>query len=151
MATITRVEAAPVVKLTTGLRVANFSSAHAFTFDDGTVLPACSKERSDLLSLPQDNFEREWEGPISMDTGLGREARKLRAVVPRFKLSQHLLEELEQIEVYGDVEVILIPFPMLQALKDADLLRKFRKVGTVIMTDRVAKKASCWEFGRLEY
>jgi hypothetical protein len=41
----------PIATLKSGLRVGNFSSPHAFSFNDGTVLPACAPERVDAGSL----------------------------------------------------------------------------------------------------
>ena len=35
----------PAVDLSNGICVANFSSPHPFTFEDGTVLPACEEDR----------------------------------------------------------------------------------------------------------
>lgn len=41
----------PKVRLNNGLVVANFSSPHPFTFDDGWTLAACSPERASALML----------------------------------------------------------------------------------------------------
>lgn len=41
----------PIAVLVNGLRVANFSSAHTFIFDDGTVLAACSDKRARSMTL----------------------------------------------------------------------------------------------------
>jgi hypothetical protein len=41
----------PEIRLSNGLVVANYSSPHPLTFVDGSVLPACSKERATLTKL----------------------------------------------------------------------------------------------------
>ena len=40
-----------VVNLSNGVRIANFSSPHIFTFTDERVLPACTKEHSEAMEI----------------------------------------------------------------------------------------------------
>ena len=40
-----------ITKLSNGLKVANFSSPHPFTFDDGSVIPAVNDNESQRLKV----------------------------------------------------------------------------------------------------
>ena len=118
----------PTVKLTNGIIVGNFSSPHTFEFADGTILPACSKERAEKLKM---NFTENYvESPSKM----------WKDIKPQIELTNEINEELNFITdwldrpatskelmnthytfVYGDyneVHVILIPLMMMSALKE---------------------------------
>lgn len=141
---------APCVNLTNGLRVANFSSPHSFNFEDGTILPACDEERSKVLAMDRaDDVEMTWPGPTYGVVGT------ILAVRPVFGLTYVVLKALADLQESWDVEVVLVPFPLLSALRDRGMLDAakdnwpaFTKVGTVIMTDRITKTAAIARFGR---
>lgn len=118
----------PTVTLSNGLRVANFSSPHAFSFVDGYTLEACESDRVKALSLEKE--EQEWPFP-----GLSG----VTAVTPRFKLSHSVLAELRRLQDDDNVDVVIVPFPMLQALKDEGLLKWARKAATISVADRQTK------------
>jgi hypothetical protein len=145
------ITAAPAVTLTNGLRVANFSSPHQFNFVDGTVLPACDNERCAALSMDRADEEAEWTGPLF------NVSTPIMAVKPVFEMNEALLAELEAAQESWDVDVVIVPFPLLQALRDSEgsygesrhgYLSRFTKIGTVIMVDRVTKVAAIDRFGR---
>ncbi len=50
-------EETPMVELSNGLVVANFSSPHSFTFTTGEVLGACAGERAKALMLESEEIE----------------------------------------------------------------------------------------------
>jgi len=142
MTTTTSLTSAPVVGLSNGLRVMNFSSPHPFTFEDGTVLPACDEARSRALSMDREDEESAWAGPLFNVTG------SITAVKPVFRLNAETLAALEAAEESWDVDVVLVPFPLLQAVRAEGHEAKFTKIATVIMADRISKAAAIDKFGR---
>lgn len=107
-----KMENMPTVKLTNGIIVGNFSSPHTFEFADGTILPACSKERAEKLKM---NFtENHVESPSKM----------WKDIKPQIELTNEINEELNFIIDWLDngelneVHVILIPLMMMSALKE---------------------------------
>jgi hypothetical protein len=125
------VEHVPVVTLTNGIRVANFSSPHTFTFTDGSVLPACAKERA--LHLMLQSHEREIPGVKgSVDLEL------------TFEMSLAVEEALITLNMREDIDIVLVPLPVLQALKDKpfkgqDLRKAIGKCRVCRVSDRVSK------------
>lgn len=98
---------APIVVLKNGIRIANFSSPHSFTFDDGTVLPACSAERANSLMLntiENESFNGKWT-----DVDL------------TFAMSQEVSDEIARLEQSDEIDIILVPFPVLEAMKKRSL------------------------------
>ena len=100
-----------IITLTNGVRVANFSSPHAFTFIDGTVLPAVDKELSQKLSLAVKevvvkNPQRFWED-------------KFDNIIIDFFLDSNciaVINEWNKAYLNEDVDVVLVPLPLMTAL-----------------------------------
>lgn len=114
---------APIVKLRNGIVVANFSSPHQFTFDDGTVLAACSAERSKFLMLEA----------VETEVPNGRWTD----IVIRFNMSENVRVALNELCGHPGIDIVLIPFPVMTALKEAGVsISKFR---VVRVADRVTK------------
>jgi len=133
---------APAVTLTNGLRVANFSSPHSFNFVDGSVLPACDNDRCAALSMDRDDEISAWPGKF---VGVSSPVYQVK---PVFVLNAATIAALEAAQESWDVDVVIIPFPLLTALQSKDLLERFNKVATVIMADRITKAAYFDKFGR---
>lgn len=115
----------PAVVLSNKLRVVNFSSPHSFEFVDGNVLPACDAMRCQFLSAePQ---EREESHPGGWTD-----------ICLSFKLGKACFDELQALEGNPAIDVILVPLPILAAAKEEGL--RFKKIRTLRMADRVAKK-----------
>lgn len=98
----------PVVTLTNGVRVGNFCSGYAFTFTDGSVLPACRRDRVEASKLipVEDTFPR--AGGAWLDIGLS------------WKLTSPLIQMLEdalQVWAKGAADILLVPYPLLDAMK----------------------------------
>lgn len=135
MSTVT-VSVAPVVTLTNGLRVANFSSPHSFNFEDGSILEACTPDRVAAGALERTEEERPW-GFFDRDD--------IVAVVPKFSLSEQVWNLIVELEQDDKVDIVLIPFPVLEALRNArrengkSLLEEVSKVGTICVKDRQTK------------
>lgn len=140
-----------VVRLSNGLLVGNFSSPHDFTFDDGTVLPRVSDYDSMRLKV---NFnETVVDDKIVRQ---GNESSYISTVSLDFTLSQEVEWEMEnwiKMWKHNDVDIVLCPLPMIQALQQtSDDLRlvivKFCKslldspFRAVRMKDRIKKTAS---------
>jgi hypothetical protein len=148
--TTTTIEAAPVVHLSNGLRVVNFSSPHPFNFVDGSVLSACSKERSTALELGRKDSEVAWHNPLQAVKG------EILAVTPGFLLTDKVEDELTTLEGWWDIDIILVPFPVIQLLREhaiarqefPSLMARYSKAATVIMADRITKAAAIDKFGR---
>ena len=102
----------PIITLTTGLRVANFSSPHSFRFTDGSELPACSPERANgcMLNSREVVLERGGWNDIDLEFTLSQEAANM------------LIDALETWSLFhtgreGEVDLIIVPFPVLTCLK----------------------------------
>ena len=96
----------PVITLSSGVRVANFSSPHAFTFDDGSVLPSCSKERSKAGMLRAVEKEEAKNGWVDIDLN--------------FEMSEKIAEMLiRSIQQSKDekIDVVVVPYAVLTAWK----------------------------------
>jgi|APGre2960657404_1045060.scaffolds.fasta_scaffold150721_1 hypothetical protein len=113
----------PVVELKNGIRIANFSSPHPFKFDDGTILPACSPERAKALML--ESTEREIPRGRWTDIEL------------EFSLSDSVRQAVRELELRTDIDIILVPFPVLEALEKAECYTQ--KCRVVRVADRVNK------------
>lgn len=124
---------APTTTLTNGLRVANFSSPHPFTFEDQTVLEACDIERSRALSLiseeiltPNPANDRVYDVNLS------------------FKVDPVSMRQLGWLEEQDDIDVVIVPLPVISALKAAGI--PLGKARTIRSVDRVKKICSCNKF-----
>ena len=126
-----------VVRLSNQLIVGNFSSPHDFTFEDGTILPAVSDYDSIRLKV---NFNE-----TVVDDNL---AKKYKTIMLDFTLSDEVIREMEvwhKMWQHNDVDIVLCPLPMIQALQQTDddlkslLDSPFRAVR---MKDRIKKLSS---------
>lgn len=115
----------PVVVLKNGVRIANFSSPHPFVFDDGTELPACDPERSRKLLLQADEQKRVSPSGLWMDVEL------------QFRLTAPVTEALNELEADDAVDIVLVPLPVLQAMKSYG--KKIGKCRVCRVADRVSK------------
>jgi hypothetical protein len=127
----------PVAVLKSGLTVGNFSSPHAFTFEDETVLAGCEAERCKALSLREEETEAPFLGGASKFGAL--------AVTPKFVLTEEIRQAL--IKASYEADIVLVSFPTLAALKEAKELDNFLSVCT-IRADRLTKKVSTTKFCR---
>jgi len=131
--------AATTKVLSNGVGVANFSSPHTFKFTDGTILDRCDPERVKAGSLNRDRIEEPFPG---------LENKGIVAEQPVFSTTPELLAELREVCDYWDVDVVLIPFPLLDALRREDLLSDFPKVATICVANRETKEIEIDRFCR---
>lgn len=116
---------APVITLSNGLRVANFSSPHSFTFDTGEILPACDESRARGLMLSQ--REHEDRSPCGRYTNISL----------TFEMSDVVRDELLRLEEDENIDIVLVPFPVMEAIKASNL--KVSKARVCRTADRVTK------------
>jgi hypothetical protein len=98
----------PTVTLKNGLRVANFSSPHPFTFDDGTILPACPNSTVESGKLASIEFTED-------ETINGVTIEKIDL---SFALSDSCATMLFFLVERKDVDIVLVPLPVLECIKD---------------------------------
>lgn len=128
----------PVVTLSNGLRVANFSSPHPFTFVDEHVLPACSPERAQWLML--EAREVELRNHVMQNWGAAQVGVPITDVILSWELTPVVMTEIKRLHEVDDIDIVLVPLPVMQALKefcpDTSLYKKCRVIRTA---DRVNK------------
>lgn len=127
----------PTVEFKTGLKAANFSSPHKFHFDDGSVLGACDRERSEMTMM--DTEER----VVSKANGTS-------FIVIRHKLNSKLRHEIFEAAKWAmlnGVRIVIVPYPVIRAMA-ADDDRVIRglinpdnpvKFATIRLADRAAE------------
>jgi hypothetical protein len=93
-----------IITLSNGKKVANFSSPHPFTFEDGTVLPAVSDFVSEKLKVTFIEEELE-NGDIKLSFSLSNDVRN-EMTECKMLYKEHL------------VDVIFCPLPMIVAIKE---------------------------------
>ena len=134
-------------RLSNQLLVGNFSSPHAFTFDDGSVLDAVSDYDSMRLKV---NFNE-----TVVDDKIVRHhenSQYISTVTLDFTLSEEVCNEMDtwyKMFKHNDVDIVLCPLPMIQALHKLDPTGKMVLEGpfrAVRMKDRIAKTVSCNTF-----
>lgn len=129
-------EPMPIVALTNGIRIGNHSSPHTFTFEDGTVLPACSEERAQTHKL--EVIEERCPSPCGRWTDIDLS----------FALPDVSYVSIKEDAANPNVDVILVALPMLICLRDSDWLgdenvrakvrciRRTDRTGNIIHIDR---------------
>lgn len=116
----------PVITLSNGVRVANFSSPHSFKFVDGSELPACSDERAQETKL--EAVEKKVANPYCAVIDIHLD----------WKVTRYVVSEMQRLQGRDDIDVILVPFPVMTALKNAGL--DPGKARVIRVADRVTKE-----------
>ena len=124
------ITAAPRITIN-GVTIVNFSSPHAFHFEDGSILEACDETRCRHLSAVANEVESRPEGQAWTDIELS------------FELGNECRDELAALDSDLSIDIVLAPLPIVQAARAADVGRKAR---TVRMADRVKKLAHTDKF-----
>jgi len=138
-----------IVTLKNGLRIGNFSSPHDFKFTDGTILKAVSNETAENLKVtfnevsepkssqqPNGNFKTWWD--VALD----------------FKLTNAIRSEIDiwsSIQDSRMVDIVLIPLPMLTAMKTDNRLIEIYELRhlpfrCIRIEDRINKLVSTEKF-----
>jgi hypothetical protein len=127
--------------------IVNYSSPHAFNFDNGAILGPCSPQRVSKLSCEREDID----SPAHAYSG---EETRLIDVVPRFRGTNGMFEEagrLRELWRDGQLHRVVVPFMVLELFAqdrgyDWVLNSPFR---TIISTDRVLKTNAAHRFGML--
>lgn len=120
-----KINDAPVVQLSNGLRVANFSSPHPFTFVTGETLGPCAPERAKALMLEAVEVETPGIKPGIVDIAL------------TFRLTPEVETALDALESDESVDIIIVPLPVMTALKAVG--RDLGKARCIRSADRITK------------
>lgn len=103
-----------IIKLSNGLRVANFSSPHDFKFEDGNILKACTDKRAEYYKV---NFDETIQSIVYHSCNVKTEHINL-----DFSLSEKLSSEINHILLNWEEEdffdICIIPFSMMNAIKN---------------------------------
>ena len=97
---------ATIGTLSNGIRVANFSSPHPFNFIDGTVIERCDAARVAGLALDTDKS-------VETPSPCGR-WQDVRIV---WDMPQAVEEALDVLQEDPDVDIVLVPLPVMTAIK----------------------------------
>lgn len=120
--------------LKNGIRVGNFSSPHEFLFEDGTTLDPVSEGEARSLTLAAEE--------VVTSRGAWMD------ITPSYSLTQAVRERLDSwMSTWreGQVDIVLVSLPTLQAIKREGLFPEGHPFRTVHM-DRVTKKVSVNKF-----
>ena len=117
-----------VITLSNGKKVANFSSPHAFTFEDGSVLQPITESRCKSLSLITKEVEHD-NGDVELKF----------IVTDEVKLYMELWGSAKELNL---VDVVYIPMPMMSALKEIGYDVKNSPFRVIRLTDRINKIVS---------
>ena len=91
----------PIIKLYNGVNIMNFSSPHSYVFTTGEVLPACHADVVQRYSLDEDHKRH--------DRGVYSD------VLIKYNISEHIFKLLLDATIYQGIDIILVPYPVLDA------------------------------------
>lgn len=135
----------PVVRLSNGLRVANFSSPHSFNFVDGSVLPACTADRSQAMALDAREIEvknmTRTNGVLTIFQSGGI---PFTDIYLEWEMTKNVKDDLYDLMSSGEWEefdILLVPLPVMQAIKKDGMTSLLDKARCVRIADRVTKAA----------
>jgi len=112
--------------------IINFSSPHSFEFITGEVLPARDEDWVKKMSLDITEAESKREETLS---GQNKSWTDIELTI---KIPEKVKAVIDQLRDDNRIDIVLVPFMMLQAMKDANLnIDKFR---TIRVADRISKK-----------
>ena len=139
----------PIIKLYNGLNIMNFSSPHSYVFNTREVLPACHADVAQRYALDEDHKRH--------DRGVYSD------VLIKYNISEHIFDILLAATIYKGIDIILVPYPVLDAwsamvrleseFDDEDEIygkteaeRVLLKIRTCKLDDRVTKVIKSNEF-----
>lgn len=118
-----------IITLSNGKRVANFSSPHAFEFEDGTILPEVCTADSQRLKV---TF-------IEEDLGNGGDVKL------SFELSDQVKSEMRfwrGLWLDKQVDVVFCPLCMITAMYEERMNVELSPFRSIRVVDRISKKIS---------
>ena len=108
--------------------IVNFSSLHFYVFDNGQILDGCTREIAYKYKLEPDIIKTPRWTHIDQDDGYGVDhglmMMKEYGEQPDwydidlvYKMPEHMFEALAEIASHSFVDIILVPFPVMQCFK----------------------------------
>ena len=108
--------------------IVNFSSLHFYVFDNGQILDGCTREIAYKYKLESDIIKTPRWTHIDQDDGYGVDhglmMMKEYGEQPHwydidlvYKMPEHMFEALAEIASHSFVDIILVPFPVMQCFK----------------------------------
>ena len=91
----------PIIRLYNGVNIMNFSSPHSYVFTTGEVLPACHADVAQRYALDEDHKRH--------DRGVYSD------VLIKYNISEHIFKLLLDATIYQGIDIILVPYPVLDA------------------------------------
>jgi len=132
------------INLNNGLQVVNFSSPHPFNFVTGEILPACNKEWVEKMSLDIEEDEKPWMSPITISLAKVWPTKYSSDIVDvklTVSIPNRVLSVLDRLEAFGDVDIVIVPFMVLDALKSAGVFPEiYSKPRVIRVADRISKE-----------
>ena len=118
----------PTITLSNGLTIANFSSPHPFNFTTGEVLPACDDAwaKEMMLDIDETEYHVNEDGLVWTDVSL------------KIDVPSNVRIELYELMHSDDIDIILVPHMVLQAMKDHPM--RIDKCRVIRCADRVTKE-----------
>ena len=116
------------ITLSNGLTIANFSSPHPFNFITGEVLPACDDDWANemMLDINETEYHVNEDGLVWTDVSL------------KIDVPKNVREELYKLMHNDDIDIILVPHMVLQAMKDCPMITD--KCRVIRCADRITKE-----------
>lgn len=114
----------PVIEINS-VKICNFSSPHEFRFVGGEILPACSSQIANLLKLDSKEIEQPHTSLPIVDIKLS------------FEMTDCVKNAIQKLENDDNIDIILVPFPVMTALKESG--NNIGKCRVCRVSDRVTK------------
>lgn len=96
---------APIVTLSNGLKVANFCDESTMQFSDGNILLAVENDRFEVLSPKHQIIPTAGKkNTIDLHTS--------------YKNDSRIKEEMMALDGRNDIDIVLVPIPVMEALKE---------------------------------
>ena len=157
----------PYIKLKNGINVCNFSSPHQYIFHTGEVLNACSDHVANTMKLkdehtgiahviinggeeniavPQTSYDK-WKEYILAGWPQYSDAVMWLDVSINYKIPDQMLDDILMINEMDVVDIILVPYPVLDAWKRETNMHKLVVAESDILNenDTIIKFADNWE------
>ncbi len=119
-----------IVSLKNGTRVANFSSPHIYTFEDGTKMSKCDMREAGLFKV---QFREKVVKDIRDIAGIEMDFMLSKALMSRINMWEQLYNEKK-------VDVVLCSLPLLTALKKILDIKELMKMPFVVFAQKTEPK-----------
>ncbi len=134
----------PVIELNNGIKIANWSSPHSFTFVTGEVLPACDNDRAKEMALDIKETEVPYSNVPDVLMGKSNNVKVLwNDIRMQTTIPKPVRADLVKLQRSKSIDIILVPFMMLSAMKDSSMpigkcrvIRRVSRISKEIYSDK---------------